>query len=72
MTDPEDYTDPILEEIWRYQEELSRRFPDAKSLCDYAREQQRLHPWPAGTVSFERPWEDALPSRAEDNAPSDP
>jgi len=54
MSDPEDYTDPILEEIRRYREELSLRFPNMKAFGDYIREQERRHPCPAGRVSFER------------------
>ncbi len=72
MTDPDDYTDPIIEEIRRYREELSLRCGSVQALFQYVREQERLHPRPAGRISFERPWEDAPPSRTEDNASSDP
>jgi len=72
MTDPDDYTDPIIEEIRRYREELSLRCGSVQALFEYIREQKLRRPRPTACISFERPWEDAPPSRAEDRASSDP
>ncbi|HEY4212725.1 MAG TPA: hypothetical protein VGM84_14685 [Steroidobacteraceae bacterium] len=71
MTPPEDYIDPIIEEVRRVREELSLRFPDMKSFGDYIRQQERLRPWPAGRVSFEPRRKASRPAPSQDAPSSD-